>query len=160
MDCNLSEFPQANAFIDDILVVTKGTEIDHIGTVEKFLKKIDEEIISLKLTKVNFFQRECEWLGHRITPTGVTPLITEPMEALKPPRTLLQLKKFTGSIHSLHRYLPASAKSSAKITITSGQRNAKTLSKIYRNKLHISLNFAILIFIRIKGLYATQVITV
>ena len=114
MDCNLFEFSQANAFIDDILVVTKGTEIDHIGTVEKILKKIDEEIISLKLMKVNFFQRECEWLGHRITPTGVTPLITEPMEALKPPRTLSQLKKFTGSIHSLHRYLPASAKSLAK----------------------------------------------
>ena len=35
MDCILSEYPQAYAFIDDIWVVTKGTKIDHIATEEK-----------------------------------------------------------------------------------------------------------------------------
>ena len=35
MEAILSEFPQAHAFIDDILVVTKGTEIKHISAVEK-----------------------------------------------------------------------------------------------------------------------------
>ena len=39
INCILSEFPQAHAFIDDILVVTKGTEIDHTATEEKILKK-------------------------------------------------------------------------------------------------------------------------
>ena len=39
MDCILSVLPQAHAFIDDILVVTKGIEVDHIATVEKILKK-------------------------------------------------------------------------------------------------------------------------
>ena len=39
MDCILAEYPQAHAFIDDILVVSKGTAIDHISTVEKILKK-------------------------------------------------------------------------------------------------------------------------
>ena len=29
VDAILSEFPQAHAFIDDILVVTKGTKIEH-----------------------------------------------------------------------------------------------------------------------------------
>ena len=67
MDCILSDFPQVHAFIDDILVVTKGTEIDHIATVEKILKKLDKENMSLKLTKCNFAQRECEWLGHKTT---------------------------------------------------------------------------------------------
>ena len=41
MDSILSEFPQAHAFIDDILVVSKGSEIDHISTVEKILRKLD-----------------------------------------------------------------------------------------------------------------------
>ena len=50
MDAILSEFPQANAFIDDILVVTKGTEIEHISAVEKILRKLDRENLSLKLT--------------------------------------------------------------------------------------------------------------
>ena len=81
MDCILAEYPQAHAFIDDILVVTKGTAIDHIATVEKTLKKLNRENMSLKLTKCKFAQRECEWLGHKITHTGITPLVrkTEPI---------------------------------------------------------------------------------
>ena len=71
MDCILAEYPQAHAFIDDILVVTKGTAIDHIATV----KKLDWENMSLKLTKCKFAQRACEWLGHKITSTGITPLL-------------------------------------------------------------------------------------
>ena len=35
MDSVFSEFQQAHAFIDDILVVIIGTEINHIGYVEK-----------------------------------------------------------------------------------------------------------------------------
>ena len=117
MDGILAEYPQAHAFIDDILVVTKGTAIDHRATVEKILKKLDRENMSLKLTKCKFAQREFEWLGHKITSTGITPLVrkTEPIEALTPPRTLSQLKSFMGSIHSLHKYLPALAESSAPL---------------------------------------------
>ena len=111
MDSILSEFPQAHAFTDDILITTKGSEIEHIPTVEKILKKLDKENMELKLSKSKFAQRECEWLGHRITPTGITPLVrkTAPIEALNPPRTLLQLKSFMGSTHSLHKYMPALA---------------------------------------------------
>ena len=75
MDAILSEYPQAHAFIDDILVVTKGLEIERISTAKKLLRKLDKENKSLKLKKCNFAQRECEWLGHKITSTGVTPLI-------------------------------------------------------------------------------------
>ena len=49
MDSILSEFPRAHAFIDDILNTTKGSEIEHISTVEKILRKLDKEKMSLKL---------------------------------------------------------------------------------------------------------------
>ena len=116
MDCMLAEYPQAHTFINYILVVTKGTVIDHIATVENILKELDRENMSLKLTKCKFAQRECKCLGHKITSTGITPLVrkTEPIEALTPPRTLSQLKLFMGSIHSLQKYLPALAESSAR----------------------------------------------
>ena len=52
MDCILAEYPHVHAFIDDILIVTKGTAIDHIATVEKILKKLDQENMSLKLKKM------------------------------------------------------------------------------------------------------------
>ena len=67
MDSILSELPQAHAFFDDILIKTNGSEIEHISTVEKILKKLDKEKMALKLSKCKFAQRECEWLGHRIT---------------------------------------------------------------------------------------------
>ena len=117
MDSILSEFPQAHAFIDDILITTEGSETEHISTVEKILKKIDNENMALKLSKCKFAQRECEWLGHRIIPTGITLLVrkTAPIEALNPPLGLSQLKSFMGSIHSLHKYMPALAESSAPL---------------------------------------------
>ena len=60
MDAILSEFPQARGFIDDILVVTKGSEIEHISAVEKNLRKIDKENMSLKLTKTKYGKRTGE----------------------------------------------------------------------------------------------------
>ena len=56
MDSILLEYPQAHAFIDDILVVTKGSEIEHKATVDN-LRKLDKENMSLKLTKCNFAQQ-------------------------------------------------------------------------------------------------------
>ena len=43
MDGILSKFPCALGFIDDILVKSKGSEIEHIALVEKILKKLDKK---------------------------------------------------------------------------------------------------------------------
>ena len=53
MDAILAEFPCAHAFIDDILVISKGTKIEHIALVEKILTKLDRENMALKLENVN-----------------------------------------------------------------------------------------------------------
>ena len=49
MDSILLELPRAHAFIDDILTTSKGSEIEHISTNEKILKKLDKQKMSLKL---------------------------------------------------------------------------------------------------------------
>ena len=64
MDSILSEFPQAHKFIVDTLVTTKGSEIEHMSTVKKILKKLDKENMALKLTKCYFVQPVREWLGY------------------------------------------------------------------------------------------------
>ena len=53
IDNLLKEFPQANAFIDDILIASKGTNIEHIALVEKILKKLDVSNVSLILNFSN-----------------------------------------------------------------------------------------------------------
>ena len=44
MDSILSVFPQAHAFIDDILITTKASENEHISTIEKIVKKKTRKI--------------------------------------------------------------------------------------------------------------------
>ena len=75
MDAILSEFPCAHASIDDILVISKGSKIEHFALEEKTLKKLDKENMALKLEKCKFARNECELLGHRITKSGITPLV-------------------------------------------------------------------------------------
>ena len=60
IDNLLKEFPQANAFIDDILIASKGTKIEHIALMEKILKKLDVSYVALKLRKCEFAKTECE----------------------------------------------------------------------------------------------------
>ena len=75
MDAILSEFPCAHAFIDDILVISKGSKIEHIALLEKIVKKLDKENMPLKVGKCIFARNECKWLGHRITKSGITLLV-------------------------------------------------------------------------------------
>ena len=125
MDAILAEFPCAHAFIDDILVISKGTKIEHIALVEKILAKLNKENMALKLEKCQFAKNTCEWLGHRITKSGITPMVrkTDPIDKLAAPRTLSQLKSFMGSIHSLHKYLPALAETSAPLRPLLSKKN-------------------------------------
>ena len=51
MDVSFSEFPCPHAFIDGILVISKGSKIDYIALMEKILKEIDKENMALKLKK-------------------------------------------------------------------------------------------------------------
>ena len=125
MDAILSEFPCSHAFIDDILVLSKGTKIEHIALVEKILSKLDKEIKALKLEKCQFAKNVCECLGHRITKSGITPMVrkTQPIDKLVARRTLSQLTSFMGSIHSLHKYLPSLAETSAPLRPLLSKKN-------------------------------------
>ena len=82
MDAIILEFPCAHAFIDVILVISKGSEIEHIAVVEKILKKLDKENMALKLENCELATNKCAWLGHQITKSGFTPLVqkTDPID--------------------------------------------------------------------------------
>ena len=108
IDNLLKEFPQSNAFMDDILIASKGTKVEHIALVEKIFKKLDASNISLKLRKSEIAKTECEWLGYRIGESGIKPLVrkTQAVEDLKTPKSPKQLKSLMGSLHCLHKLRP------------------------------------------------------
>ena len=49
-----------------------------------------------------------EWLGHKITQTGITPLTnkTEAIGKLSAPSNLKKLISFRGSVHRLEKFIP------------------------------------------------------
>ena len=135
IDNLLKEFPQANAFIDDILISSKGTKIEHIALVEKILKKLDISNVALKLRKCEFAKTECEWLGFRIGESGITPLVrkTQAIEDLKTPKSRKQLKSLMGSLHSLHKFLPKLAELSAPLRPLLSQNNDFVWTNVCEN---------------------------
>ena len=60
------------AFIDDILIVTKGSLQQHIKKIE-VLKTLDEAGIRLKLGKCKIAQSKTEWLGYHLSASSIKP---------------------------------------------------------------------------------------
>ena len=59
------------AFIDDILIVTKGTKQQHMEKVEEVLTILDEAGIRLKLEKCKIAKTKTKWLGFKLSERGV-----------------------------------------------------------------------------------------
>ena len=96
------------AFLDEILVITKGALNEHENELDKILEKPDKENLAVNLQKCEFVKNTIEWLGFKITPQGTTPLITktEAIMKLEHPKNLKQLRSFMGSIHHLIKFIP------------------------------------------------------
>ena len=60
MDSMLASIPFTNFYLDDILIASKGTFLDHKNIVLKNLSTLDEYNFTIKWLKCKFFQREIE----------------------------------------------------------------------------------------------------
>ena len=100
------------AFLDDILVITKGSIREHELELDKILNRLNNEGLAINLQKCEFAKNVIEWLGFTITPSGITPLITktEAITKFDNPKTLKQLRSFLGSVHHLTKFIPNLAK--------------------------------------------------
>ena len=117
VDLTLTNCTNTYAYLDDILVVTKGNKELHQQKMKAVLDKLDEENLAISLEKCKIACKEIEWLGFKINSEGTTPLIkkTEAIEKLSPPKTFKQLKSFMGSKHHLTRYIPNLAQTTAAL---------------------------------------------
>ena len=75
MDSTLGSIPFTNCYLDDILIASKETFLDHKNIVLKNFSTLDEYNFAVKWTKCKFFQKEIEWLGFKILKTGIVPFI-------------------------------------------------------------------------------------
>jgi RNase H-like domain found in reverse transcriptase/Reverse transcriptase (RNA-dependent DNA polymerase) len=84
------------AYLDDVLVATKGSYQDHLQNLEQLFQKLDTARLCINIEKSAFATQEFEYLGYLVTTAGIRPLPSK-MEAilqLKAPKTLKQLRSF------------------------------------------------------------------
>ena len=95
-------------FLDDILIVSKGSVMDHNIIVNKVITRLDEESFDLKLSKCNFLMNQLFWLGYDIDSEGFRPKRSkiDAVLALEPPKSLKQLRSFMGVLNHLQSFLP------------------------------------------------------
>ena len=85
------EFP---AWLDDIIVVTRGNIDTHEKEVERALTKLQNAGYRASGKKTILFQKETEWLGHVINENLIKPTTdkTEALTKTPPPKNQKQLK--------------------------------------------------------------------
>ena len=105
IDRTLAGLPFAHAFIDDILICTKGTAAEHLHAVDQVLSRLDHAIVGLNLTKC---ATDTKWLGYHLSQTGIRPTESKLAGLLhfQRPNTLKQLRGLLGSDHQLNKFIP------------------------------------------------------
>ena len=61
-------------FIDDILIVTKGTKEEHEEKVWEVFRKLDSNKLQLMEEKSKLAKNEIDWLRFNISKKGIKPL--------------------------------------------------------------------------------------
>ena len=117
MDTTLDGLESTNAFLDDIIIITKGTIEKHEAEIDKTLHRLNEENLAISLHKWEFGLNEITWLGYKINSEGIKPTKrkTDAIIQLENPKTLKQLRSIMGSIHHLIKFIPNLATLSAPI---------------------------------------------
>jgi len=85
------------AYVDDILMFTKGSFEQHVADVEEVLKRIEEHEVIVKASKCDFFQKELRFMGMMVSGAGtrIDPKAMRAIEALQP-NNVKTLQSFLG----------------------------------------------------------------
>ena len=98
-------------YIDDILVASKDAET-HMDDLRQLFQRFQEYGLVINLSKCQFGRTSLDFLGHHITPTGITPL-RDKVDAIiryPQPTTVKGLQEFVGMVNFYHRFIPGAAR--------------------------------------------------
>ena len=95
-------------FLDDILVVSKGSQEDQKRYVMSCLQRLDDENLRINLSKCHIAKLEFDWLGYHILQSGASPIESKKSAilVLGSPKTLKKLRSFLGSVHCIWNFIP------------------------------------------------------
>ena len=71
MNTLMGDLEYVRAYIDDLLILTKGSFIDHLNKLEEIFKRLKQAGLKVNAKKSFFAQEELEYLGYWITRKGI-----------------------------------------------------------------------------------------
>ena len=92
MDFSLVCLTNTHRFLDNIIVVSKGSKESHLKYLYKCLQKLDADNLRMNLSKCHFEKHQINWLGFTFSENGVKPIEskTAAIAEIKAPKTLKQ----------------------------------------------------------------------
>jgi hypothetical protein len=101
MNLNLMEAQEyVRAYINDLLVITKGALEDHLDKLRGVLRRLREAGLKVNAAKSFFCTHEIEYLGYILTREGIKPLQkkVQAILTLNPPNNVKELRHFLGMV--------------------------------------------------------------
>lgn len=103
-------------YIDDILVASPSHRVHHQHLRELF-SRLQQYGLKVHPAKCVIGVEQIDFLGHRVTPSGITPL-PQKVKAVKEfpiPTTARKLREFLGVVNYYHRFIPQAASTLAPL---------------------------------------------
>ena len=103
-------------YIDDLLIASHSHE-EHLLHIRIILERLAKHGILINPTKSEFGKSQIEYLGHKVTSTGISPLPSkvEAIANFPRPTTQNQLRRYLGVLNFYHRFVPQIAKTLAPL---------------------------------------------
>ena len=87
-------------YLDDLLVITKGTFEDHMVKIKAVLKRLKTAKLRVNAPKCGFALHEIEYLGYLLTREGIKPQPEKvsAILAILPPKNVKEVRSFLGIV--------------------------------------------------------------
>ena len=110
MDNITRDLPFVTVYIDDILIASSSDE-EHSDHLHQLFSRLTEYGLRIHPDKCLLGVKQLEFLGHRITASGIhaLPKKVKEMSAFPLPDTVRKLRQFLGVVNYYRRFLPSAA---------------------------------------------------
>lgn len=98
------------AYIDDVLIASPDADT-HRQHLEQVFTRLQDYGIQISVEKSEFGVTSVDFLGHTVSPSGITPIPSrcDAIQQFPKPTTQRQLKQFLGMINYYNRFIPRCA---------------------------------------------------
>ena len=108
MDITPANKKSVFVYIDDVLIVIKGTKLEHLNKVEEVSKVLDGANLQLKTENFTIGQDSIERLGYKLSESGTSRINAKRQGRSVRLRStnLKQLMSFLGAVNQFNKFIP------------------------------------------------------